>query len=270
MGDVSRLGGSNPPLSAIDIYRGDPLEELFFKIFEALPRQGPGDPKSMQKAYKKLKLLPVHPDILDVGCGTGGQTLMLASISGGNITAIDNHVPFIEILKKKAAKAGYKERIKCIVKDMKAMDFADESFDLIWCEGAAYFMGINNALSAWKPFLRTGGYIVISELVWFKKEVPAEIRDYFENEYPEIKYYSHIFPVIENTGYKKIAYFALPRQSWWDYYYLSILKKIEEISPDYSGDKNAKEVFDIFLLEIDMHKKYSEFYGYGFYIMRKE
>ena len=246
------------------------MEELFFKIFEALPRQGPGDAKSLKKAYKKLQGLPAHPNILDVGCGTGGQTLELASISGGNITAIDNHRPFIEILKKNAAKTLHKDRIRGLVQDMETMDFEKDSFDLIWCEGAAYFMGIGNALSAWKPFLRTGGYIVISELVWFKKEVPAEIRDYFENEYPEMKYYSHIFPVIENTGYKKIAYFALPRQSWWDDYYLPIMKKIEEISPDYYGDKNAKEVFDIFLLEMDMHRKYSEFYGYGFYIMRKE
>jgi len=246
------------------------LEELFYKIYESLPRQGPGDAKSLQKVYKKLQGLPTHPNILDVGCGTGGQTLELASISGGNITAIDNHRPFIEILKKNAAKTLHKDRIRGLVQDMETMDFEKDSFDLIWCEGAAYFMGIGNALSAWKPFLRTGGYIVISELVWFKKEVPAEIRDYFENEYPEMKYYSHIFPVIENTGYKKIAYFALPRQSWWDDYYLPIIKKIEEISPDYYGDKNAKEVFDIFLLEMDMHRKYSEFYGYGFYIMRKE
>ena len=48
------------------------------------------------------------------------------------------------------------------------------------------------------------------------------------------------------------------------------MKKIEEIRPDYSGDEDAKKVFDIFLLEIDIHRKYSEFYGYGFYIMRKE
>ena len=246
------------------------MEELFYKIYESLPRQGPGDAKSLQKAYKKLQGLPAHPNILDVGCGTGGQTLELASISVGNITAIDNHRPFIEILKKKAVKAGYKERIKCIVKDMKVMDFAKESFDLIWCEGAAYFMGIGNALSAWKPFLRTGGYVVISELVWFKKDAPREARDFFQNEYPKMKYYNNIFPVFKNSGYKKIAYFALPRQSWWVNYYLPIMKKIEEISPDYSGDKNAKKVFDIFLLEMDMYRRYSEFYGYGFYIMRKE
>lgn len=246
------------------------MDELFFKIYESLPRQGPGDSKSLEKAYKKLKLLPEHPDILDVGCGTGGQTLMLASISDGNITAVDNHEPFIEILKKNTIKGGYMDRIKCIVRDMKAMDFKKNSFDLIWCEGAAYCMGTGNAISEWKPFLRKGGYIVLSELVWFKKDVPGKISQFFENEYPEMKYYDQIFPVIESAGFKKIDYFSLPRQSWWNDYYLPIMKKIEEISLEYAGDKNAKEIFDIFYLEMDMHRKYSEFYGYGFYIMQKD
>jgi SAM-dependent methyltransferase len=246
------------------------LEELFYKIFESLPRQGPGDTKSLQKAYKKLEDLPACPSILDVGCGTGGQTLELASISGGHITAVDNHGPFIEILKKNTAQSGYKNRIIALVQDMKTMDFEKENFDLIWCEGAAYFMGIGNALSAWKKFLRPGGYVVISELVWLKKEAPNEVRDFFQNEYPEMKYYSHFFSVIKNAGYKKIAYFALPGRSWWDDYYLHIIKTIEKISPFYSGDEGAKEVFDIFFREIDIHRKYSKFYGYGFYIMRKE
>jgi SAM-dependent methyltransferase len=246
------------------------LEELFYKIFESLPRQGPGDKKSLQKAYKELEGLPVCPDILDVGCGTGGQTLELALVSGGNITAIDNHGPFIEILKKNAASAGYKDRIIALVQDMGTMDFEKDSFDLIWCEGAAYFVGISNALSAWKQFLRPGGYIVISELVWFKKEAPCEVKDFFQNEYPEMKYYSDIFSVVKNAGYKRVAYFALPKKSWWNDYYLPIIKKIEEISPDYLGDKNAKKIFNILLREMDIYRKYSEFYGYGFYITRKE
>ncbi len=49
-------------------------------------------------------------------------------IPSGNITAIDNHRPFIEIVKKNDVKTGYNDRIKCIVKDMKVMDFAKESF----------------------------------------------------------------------------------------------------------------------------------------------
>jgi hypothetical protein len=37
----------------------------------------------------------------------------------------------------------------------------------------------------------------------------------------------------------------------------------------YYNDTEAQFVFDSFQLEIDMHRAYSEYYGYGFYIMRK-
>jgi len=68
------------------------MDEIFFEIFEALPRQGPGDEKSTRKAFKKLGELPDRPEILDVGCGTGVQTLALAKLTPGKITAFDNHV----------------------------------------------------------------------------------------------------------------------------------------------------------------------------------
>lgn len=34
-----------------------------------------------------------------------------------------------------------------------------------------------------------------------------------------------------------------------------------------NGD--AQEAFDAFQTEIDMHRKYSEYYGYGFYTMQR-
>jgi ubiquinone/menaquinone biosynthesis C-methylase UbiE len=155
------------------------MEELYFKIFEALPRQGPGDDKSTKKALQKLSDLPQCPKILDVGCGNGSQTLVVAKLSQGNITALDKHPPFIDILKHKARQAGLETKIQCIVRDVSAMNFSGKRFDVIWSEGAAYNMGFENALKSWNVFLKHKGYLVVSELVWFKKEVPQEIRDYF-------------------------------------------------------------------------------------------
>jgi hypothetical protein len=57
------------------------MEDLYFKIFEALPRQGPGDEAATKKAFQRLSGLPQSPAILDVGCGTGSQTLVLATLS---------------------------------------------------------------------------------------------------------------------------------------------------------------------------------------------
>ncbi len=245
------------------------MEKLFFEIFELLPRQGPGDEVSTRNAFQKLTELPKHPEILDVGCGAGKQTIALAKLTPGNITAMDNHSPFIEILKRNINQADYSDRIKCVVGDMSSMDFADESFDLVWSEGAAYMMGFENALKSWKRLLRPNGYMVVSELVWFKENAPKEIKDFFAGEYPAMKYYKDIYPIIELAGYKAIDYFQLPDKSWWIDYYTPIEKVIAEKRIKYRGDKDARAVFDILQLEMDMHKKYSEYYGYGFYIMQK-
>ena len=246
------------------------MEELYFEIYESLPRQGPGDDESTRKAFQKLTGLPKQPEILDVGCGTGRQTLALAKLTTGNITALDNRPPFIETLKGNARRAGYGDRIRCLIGDMNSMNFLEESFDVIWSEGTAYIMGFKNALHAWRPLLRPKGYLAISELVWFKEEVPPEIRDYFAGEYPDMKYYHHIYPIIESAGYEVNDYFPLPDKSWWTDYYTPAEKKIAEMRFKHRDNKDVQMVFDSFQLEMDMHRKYSPYYGYGFYIMRKE
>ncbi len=155
------------------------MEKIFFEIFELLPRQGPGDDASTKKAFQKLTELPKSPEILDIGCGVGKQTLDLAKLTSGKITALDNHYPFIEILKRNISQAGYSSRVKCVVGDMASMDFVDKSFDLIWSEGSVFIMGFENALKSWRRLLRPGGYMAVSELVWFKEDAPKEIKDFF-------------------------------------------------------------------------------------------
>ena len=55
--------------------------EIFFEIFESLPRQGPGNLASARKALCLCKNLPETLEILDLGCGTGSQTLQLAELT---------------------------------------------------------------------------------------------------------------------------------------------------------------------------------------------
>lgn len=48
------------------------------------------------------------------------------------------------------------------------MDFVPESFDLIWAEGYIYIIGFKKGLQDWKKFLKPGGYLICSEISWFK------------------------------------------------------------------------------------------------------
>lgn len=80
---------------------------IIFEIFEDLPRQGPGLDECTRRAFEMLTGLPERPEILDVGCGAGTQTIALARLSPGRITAVDVHEPMLDELRRRAAEAGY-------------------------------------------------------------------------------------------------------------------------------------------------------------------
>ncbi|WP_291320632.1 class I SAM-dependent methyltransferase, partial [Desulfonatronospira sp.] len=112
--------------------------EIFFEVYESLPRQGPGSRASAVRALGLCRELPKSPAILDLGCGVGGQTLYLAELTSGCIVAMDSHGPSIEQLQAAIAKRGLSQRVKAMVKDMARPEQEPGSFDLIWSEGALY------------------------------------------------------------------------------------------------------------------------------------
>ena len=96
--------------------------DAFFAIHEGLPREGPGDRQSLERA---LDISGVDRSaalrVLDIGCGPGKQTLALAeSLPRGTIGGIDLHPPFVEALEQAARAAGVGERIQARVGDMAA------------------------------------------------------------------------------------------------------------------------------------------------------
>ena len=68
--------------------------KYLYELCERLPRCGPGDNQSTRRAFNTMTKLPKEPSILDIGCGTGMQTIELAKISNGKIIAVDNYQGF--------------------------------------------------------------------------------------------------------------------------------------------------------------------------------
>ena len=63
--------------------------ELLVALHEGLDRLGPGDSPSTLRALRLCTELAPKPNILDIGCGTGAQTLTLAKNTDGMVTATD-------------------------------------------------------------------------------------------------------------------------------------------------------------------------------------
>jgi len=67
---------------------------LICEYFAGLERQGPGSPEATLKALSFIDNFSSELKIADLGCGTGGQTLVLAQNIAGNIIGIDRFPGF--------------------------------------------------------------------------------------------------------------------------------------------------------------------------------
>ena len=159
---------------------------LICEYYSNLERQGPGSPEITIKALGFIDNLTDESRIADIGCGTGGQTMVLAHYAPGNITGVDLFSTFVDLFNANAAKLNLQNRVKGILGSMDNLSFQNEELDLIWSEGAIYNIGFERGLKEWKRFLKTGGYIAVSEASWFTDERPAEIEEFWQDAYPEI------------------------------------------------------------------------------------
>ncbi len=243
--------------------------EYLYELCEALPRGGPGDNEFTRRAFSAIGKKAEQPLILDIGCGHGMQTIELARISDGKIIALDNHQGFLDILMERARKEGLEEKIIPKNASMLEMDYEENSFDIIWSEGALYFMGFQNGLKRCHQLLKDKGHLAVTELVYIADNRPEAVVGFFEDEYPDIDSIEGKIELIRKEGFKLITNFTLPESAWLDNYYLPMEKELPRLNKKYEGNETALGVFEGFRNEIDLYRKYSEFYGYEFFVMQK-
>ncbi len=243
-------------------------KDIFFEIHQELPREGPGRNNYTQKAFEMLPQLD-QPRILDIGCGPGGPTMELARISGGFVIGLDKHQPYLDVLEDKIEKAGFSERMQAVNGSLFAMDFPEESFDIIWSEGSIYLIGFETGLKEWRRFIKPRGFCVVHEMTWLKPDPPREIADYWKKMYPGITTIPHNLEVIPSCGYDVLGHFPLPEDAWWEEYYYPLQERINQLRSKYRDDRETLRILDSEHEEIDLYKKYSEWYGSVFYVMQK-
>jgi ubiquinone/menaquinone biosynthesis C-methylase UbiE len=242
--------------------------EVFFEIHTGLPREAPGDSASALRALGRVPDLPPDPLVLDLACGPGAATPLLARETGGRVVALDLHRPFLLDVVSRSKREEVTSRVLPVHANMEALPVGDERFDLVWCEGALYNMGFARGLEACRRILKPGGCLAATEVVWLEDDPPAEARAWWETEYPAIAGLGPNIRVIEESGLDLLGHFTLPEEAWWDYY-RPIEERLTALRETHHDDPAALEVIDDAQLEIDMYRRHHGAYGYEFFICRK-
>lgn len=242
---------------------------LICEYFASLERQGPGSPEATRKALSFVDGLTHQSNIADLGCGTGGQTMVLAQSAPGRITGIDLFPHFIDLFNSNVAQLNLQDRVKGVVGSMEELSFGENELDLIWSEGAIYNIGFQRGIKEWRKFLKPGGYIAVSEASWLTVERPAEINDFWNNAYPEIDLISNKVAQLENAGYVSVAAFVIPENCWLDYFYAPQVLAQENFLKKYSGNQSVEEFIQSERHEAELYRKYKSYYGYVFYIGKR-
>lgn len=207
--------------------------------------------------------------VLDIGCGNGAQTLRLAAELDATIIAIDNHEPFLHELERRAAAAGVADRISTRCADMNGLDLGGETFDLVWAEGSAFVIGIPQALQQWRGFVAPGGALGFTDLVWLRDDAPDECRRFFGEEYPAIPAAAEVRDLIREHGWEPVGDFPLPQTTWWDSFYDPLARRLDELEARGEADEVESAVRAAGRREIEMYRKYANYYGYVFFLARR-
>lgn len=200
-----------------DMNEHDRYMQDFNLVFEALETWGPG---SKADTLKALNIVPNQIDsILEIGCGQGIATQILAENTQATITAVDNEEFALDALMQKMKAKGLDNRISTLCANMTSLPCEPASFDLIWSEGSAYIMGVEAALKSWKPLLKEEGVLVVSDAVWSVENPRKETLAFWQHEYPDMTTAAARIKQAEAAGYELIDTFSLSDQAWQAYYF---------------------------------------------------
>lgn len=242
---------------------------LICSYFLNLERQGPGSPEETIKALSFISNLNSNSRTADLGCGTGGPTMVLAQHVPGQITGIDLFPAFIEKFNENATKLGLDNKVKGIVGSMDKMPFEPEELDLIWSEGAIYNLGFERGLREWHRYLKPGGHVAVTEVSWFTPDRPAEIEEFWRDAYKETDTIPNKIAQLQAAGYVPVASFILPERCWIENFYVPQEKAQEVFLRNNAGNKAAEGLVANERREAQLYYRYKEYYGYVFYIGRK-
>ena len=242
------------------------MAEPWEMLYAGLPKLGPGSDDATREALARLPRGDFKR-VVDVGCGNGRQTLVLAQELDVPIDAIDLHQPFLDELTRRAEAAKVAALVRPIRMDMAELASTFSDIDLIWSEGAVYHLGFARAMGLVATVLRPDGCAAVSECTWLTDRPPEIARNFFAAAYPAMATEDSNCRSAETAGLAVLDTFVLPHSAWTEGYYDLLEPRARELLKH--ANPPVREVAREALAEIEVFRVAGASYGYVFYLLQR-
>ena len=110
----------------------------------------------------------------------------------------------------------------------------------------------------------------MADLCWFEGDRPQEIQDFFDNVSPGMPDAAQIDELAEQSGYRVLGGFNLPKSDWREGFYLPLQSQVAELRAKNAGNVIAESVYDFHDTEIEMYRRHHRYYGYRFVLLQRD
>lgn len=234
--------------------------ENFFVVHKDLPREGPGAPEDVAWACD-LARVPADAVICDAGSGPGGDiAALLQAAPRGRVLAVDMYFGAAA-----DARFAHDARVRGVAADFSVLDDMPEApFDLIWCAGALYFLGLEEGPRAMARALKPGGVLAFSEPCRFV-DAPSDLAQGFFEDYP-LRSAAQITGMVAAAGYEILGHRPVS-DAGWEAYYQPMEARIACLRP--GADAALTAMLDVCAKEAADWRRVKDEVGYLLIVARK-
>lgn len=219
----------------IDIERALGIQELRARFL-----------RHTKRAYLMLPAFD-RPRILDIGCGTGLPTIVLAQLSLGEIVGIDTEDAALSQLRQRIEHANLSHRVTAVNASLYETGIPDESFDILWAEGVLHLLDPCRSFRECHRLLKPKGFFMIHETIaWFE-----ELRE-----------------SLPRFGFEYVDQHLLPRHCWWTDYGAPLEERIWAFREAHGGAAEFGE-FARYEQEVARLKEAPGQFDCGFFLIKK-
>lgn len=122
--------------------------------------------RSASRMLAELGGLKGGEQVLDVGCGTGGASRLLATEYDCHVVGVDITAAFVEVAGWLSLATGLAEQTRFSCADAARVPLEAGTVEVVWCQHALMNMPhIPQVLAEWRRLLVPGGRILLHEIV---------------------------------------------------------------------------------------------------------